>query len=70
MRPIPSVPYASSQGIQSSFIFFTIKAKVNPAMIKDRMINITSFIKGFLGAYTMLMIIIMHTLITSNEGDA
>ena len=69
MRPIPRVLYVSSHGMQSSFIFFARKAKVSPAIMKDNIIYITSFIKGFLGVYSMLIIIIMHTLGTSNEGD-
>ena len=43
MRPIPSVPYARSQGMQSSFIFFTMSAKLAPAIRKDRMMNMMFF---------------------------
>jgi len=70
MRPIPRVLYASSQGMQSSFIFFAKKAKVSPAIMKDNIMYTISFIKGFLDTDIILIIIIMHTLRTSNEGDA
>jgi len=44
MRPIPRVEYASSQGMQSSLNFFTRKAKVSPAVMKDNIMYMIFFI--------------------------
>ena len=57
MRPIPSVLYVSSQGMQSSFIFFARKAKVSPAIMKDKIIYTTSFIQAPLLPDTIILFV-------------